>query len=568
MKVLRALPADRRRLSLTLVALVAAAVTLLLRVPFAADRLWDHDSVQFALAVADFDLAAHTPHPPGYPLYVGVLKALAAVGVRAADAMVALSILFQALGAALIAPVAARLAGARVPGQRLAAEQGGAAEGAPAAIVAATLFATNPLVWFYGELPLVYGVEAGLTVLLAWAALGMADGRGRFLAACALFGLAGGIRPSTLVLLAPLFLAGLGRAWWARRRAGTSAWRLGVGDLVLGATAGALAVAAWLLPLLADAGGLSAYRRIGGEHFAALLPHTSILYGAGWPALAHNVELLTKWAVQGLVPAGAVLAVLAVLAPRGVVRGLRLLAWRAGWIAVWAAPPIAFFALFHVTKAGYTLIHLPALLVAAALAAAPALAARPRRATAAALVAAAVGCGLFLFGADRRDDQPRWLAAVRHEHNAAAIATYQRDLDALLAVLEALPADRTLLATVELSGTGAAGPDGFLYPYHRHLQWYAPAHPVGLLVPEHSFALLAPGGRQDFQRTGPTLDLPPAIDRVVFVLASLPGDRLRLPPGEVLLANPTFVVLAAPLGAGIEVGPLVLRSAAARRRAA
>jgi hypothetical protein len=591
--------AARRRLSsATLVALVAAAVTLLLRVPFAADRLWDHDSVQFALAVADFDLAAHTPHPPGYPLYVGALKALAAAGVAALDAMVALSILFQALGAALIARVAARLAG----------ERRGAAEALPAAIVATTLFATNPLVWFYGELPLVYGVEAGLTVLLAWAALGMGDGRGRFLAACALFGLAGGIRPSTLVLLAPLFLAGLGRAWWAaRREAGgargegmaamggdgaaggavagegaTPGWRLGLGDFVLGAAVGVLAVAAWLLPLLAEAGGLAAYRRIGGEHFAALLPFTSILYGAGWPALAHNLEVLTKWGVQGLVPAAALLLVVALLAPRGVVGGLRLLARQAGWIAVWAAPAIAFFALFHVTKAGYTLIHLPALLVAAALAAAPALAAGPARmtaarataarptavrTTAAALAAAAVGCGLFLFGADRRDDQPRWLAAVRHEHNAGALAGYERDLDALLAVLDRLPPERILLASIELSGTGGAGADGFLYPYHRHLQWYAPDSPVALLVPEQSFALLTPGGRRNFQRTGPTLDLPPEIDRLILVLAAPPGPRLPLPPAEILLRNPTFLVLSTPIRGGLQIGPLHLRPARAREAA-
>ncbi|HEX2163264.1 MAG TPA: DUF2723 domain-containing protein, partial [Thermoanaerobaculia bacterium] len=310
----------------------AAAVTLLSRLPFAADRLWDHDSVQFALAVADFDLAAHQPHPPGYPLWIGALKALAAAGVSPLDGMVALAVLFQALGAALVVRVAARLAG----------EREGAAEAAPAGLLAAALFVTDPLIWFYGELPLVYGVEAGLTVVLAWAALGMADGRRRFLAACALFGLAGGIRPSTLVLLAPLFLAGLSTAWRRGRRA--DRWRLGLGDLALGAALGAAAVAAWLVPLVVAAGGWGEYRRIGGEHFAALLPHTSILYGAGWPALAHNLEVLTKWAAQGLVPAGVVLVALAAARPRAVGPGLRLLARRAGWIAVWALPAVAFFA--------------------------------------------------------------------------------------------------------------------------------------------------------------------------------------------------------------------------------
>jgi hypothetical protein len=589
--------AARRPFRIAAVALLAALATLLLRLPFAAERLWDHDSVQFALAVADFDLAAHTPHPPGYPLYVGALRALAAAGVSPLAGMVALSILFQALGAALVAPVAARLAG----------ERRGAAEAFPAAVVAAALYATNPLLWFYGELPLVYGVEAGLTVLLAWAALGMADGRARFLLACALFGLAGGIRPSTLVLLSPLFLAGLGRAWWGRRGGGTAEapaareprageasaepgdgsashgegasgsagaalggagrWRLGIVDLLLGAAVGALAVAAWLLPLLAAAGGLEAYRRVGGEHFAALLPHTSILYGAGWPALAHNVEVLTKWAVQGLVPAGVMVLAVAARVPSGFGRGLRLLAARAGWIAAWALPAIAFFALFHVTKAGYTLIHLPALLVVAALAAAPALAARPARIAAAGLAAAALGAGLFLFGADRSPDQPRWMAAVRHEHNAGALAAYERHLDALLAVLDRQPAGRTLLAAVELSGTGAAGAEGFLYPYHRHLQWYAPEHPVALLVPEQSFALVAPGGRRDFAATGADVELPEEVDRVVFVLAAPPGTRLRLPPSEVLLRNDTFLVLATPLGEGLRVGPLRLRAVRVREAA-
>ncbi|HXO42985.1 MAG TPA: hypothetical protein VN999_16160, partial [Thermoanaerobaculia bacterium] len=94
------------------VALVAVAAAVMTRVPFAARRLWDHDSVQFALGVERYDLAAHHPHPPGYPLYIAVLKLLAMLGVDSLHGMVALSILAAALGAALIVPLTARLASA------------------------------------------------------------------------------------------------------------------------------------------------------------------------------------------------------------------------------------------------------------------------------------------------------------------------------------------------------------------------------------------------------------------------------------------------------------------------
>ena len=279
-------------------ALVAAAAAVVTRVPFAARRLWDHDSVQFALGVEKYDLAAHHPHPPGYPLYIAVLKLLAMLGVDSLHGMVALSILATALGAALIVPLTVRLASAAAergmpaaghaglatdagvagPGSDagLASDAGVAgdvshgfgARAVRAGALAAALFVFNPLLWFYGELPLVYAVEGGMTVGLAYAALRMADGRGPFLAACAAFALAGGVRPSTLVLLLPLFLLGAWHAW----RRGAAA-----GTMAAGAAVGAAVGLAWLAPLLAAAGGLAAYRRIGSEHFSALLPYTSIL---------------------------------------------------------------------------------------------------------------------------------------------------------------------------------------------------------------------------------------------------------------------------------------------------
>src|SRR6187399_1472008 len=49
-----------------------AAVWLLAHVPFLSPSLEDIDSINFALGLRHFDPALHQPHPPGYPLYIGL----------------------------------------------------------------------------------------------------------------------------------------------------------------------------------------------------------------------------------------------------------------------------------------------------------------------------------------------------------------------------------------------------------------------------------------------------------------------------------------------------------------
>lgn len=522
------------------IAWMAAGLTALLRLPFVAHRLWDHDSVQFALGVLRYDLAAHQPHPPGYPLYIAILKLLAALGVEPLYGMVALSVLGAALGAGCLVLLVGRLAPA-------APER--------TALLAAILYAANPLLWFYGELPLIYALEGGLTVAIALAAWRMGEGRLPFLFACALFAVAAGLRQSTAVLLAPLFLYGVASALLRRRLA----WRV----LFEGAALGAALVALWFVPLLREVGGYAAYRHLSGGHFEQLLPYTSILYGGGWPALAHNLEVLVKWAVQGMVPAALALCVLTVSAPERILRGIQALtSWAGGagrlpFLLAWAGPPVLFFALFHVTKAGYTLVHLPALLAAAALVAAPALG-EPRRAFFATLAALAAGAILFLYGTDRRPEQSRLWAAVHHEWNTGTIDAYERDLDALLALVRRYPPRETALATVELAGTGAAGAEGFLYPYQRHLQWYFPEYPVLFLVPEQGFAEVT-RARRPFAKQQGTVEVPAGTKRIVYVLSAPTGQRLPLGLGEARQVGRTFYVQVVPFPGEARVGPLVIR---------
>ena len=101
---------------------------------------------------------------------------------------------------------------------------------------------------------------------------------------------------------------------------------------------------------------------------------------------------------------------------------------------------------------------------------------------------------------------------------------------------------------------GGGGAAGFLYSWHRHLQWYAPELTVIALVPEERFALIT-RGHAPFQRAGGDVPLSPDVERLVFVLAAEPDARFPLPAGEDLFAGPHFRVRAVALPADRLLGP-------------
>lgn len=55
------------------IALVVVASTLFYYF-FRSQSLDDYDSVQFAMGIDDYDISVHQPHPPGYPVYIFLLK--------------------------------------------------------------------------------------------------------------------------------------------------------------------------------------------------------------------------------------------------------------------------------------------------------------------------------------------------------------------------------------------------------------------------------------------------------------------------------------------------------------
>lgn len=195
---------------------------------FRSHYLYDLDSVNFALAMRRFDPRVHQPHPPGYFLYVCLGRLLNTVFHDANLALVILSIL-ASCGVAIViyeitlawfSPLAARFSGA--------------------------LFLLSPLAWFHGTVALTYIVEAFFSGLLGYACWRICCGDERFvLSAGIILGVSAGVRPSSLVFLAPLFLFSLWNATPKGR------W--------IGLAAVAMTIAAWFVPMIYASGGLSAY---------------------------------------------------------------------------------------------------------------------------------------------------------------------------------------------------------------------------------------------------------------------------------------------------------------------
>lgn len=251
------------------VVLALAAVFLLQHLLFLPRSLEDIDSVNFALALHDFDVAKHQPHPPGYPVFVALGRAARTVVAVAwpdmspaaldARALALCGIVLGAFGAFPLWWFFRRLEG---DDRR--------------ALAATTLTLLSPLMWFDASRPMsdVSGLAFTWTaqaLIVTWMARArlrptersVVDERHEaapwtgdqsprlfgLLAAAFVSGLAGGVRSQTIVSTLPLLVLAL---LLASSTLGWTVWRRAAVAYVAG-------LATWLIPLLVYSGGPSRY---------------------------------------------------------------------------------------------------------------------------------------------------------------------------------------------------------------------------------------------------------------------------------------------------------------------
>ena len=319
------------------VAAAIFAVVVALRLPFATTHLWAWDSVLYARALeqgfhVSADPAASRPHPPGYLWYVGLAALARTVLADSNAALVLVSILASAAGAALLYLVAARYVR---PGL---------------ALVIALAYAVSQLTWMYSEIAYPYTVLA--LISLALGALFLA--RTSPVVASLAFGVLSGARQDVLILLAPLWL------WSVRPRGERDLLRYG--GLVVAGTL------TWIVPSMALSGG-------PGEYIGALLQQSEVVadtYSAparGLPALVYNAGFTIEAIGWGLGLLCIPLLVVMARAARAAWRShdIRLDALAAG-LVLWTVPALGFYAIIHIGEWGYVLSVLPALLLSAAIA--------------------------------------------------------------------------------------------------------------------------------------------------------------------------------------------------------
>jgi hypothetical protein len=307
-------------------------VGLLSRLPCRSQILYHWDSVNFALALYRFDVAADQPQVPGYIVYVMLGRLVNHLVGDPQVALVGISLVSSGL-----AVVALYLLGRTM----FSRETG---------LIAALFLASSPLFWFYGEVALPHSLDTLAVILAAWVLYRVMQGEARFaLPAAVTLAIAGGLRPQTQVFLMPLALLAAWRLGWHRVLPAMVV--MGIVDLL------------WFVPLVRSTNGLIRYFEILGAFAGSYNETTSVFNGGMW-GLQHNLHKLGMYTLYawGLPIAPAI--------AYGLLRFPQvssLLQRRQGWfLFLWIAPSLLYYTFVHMGQQGLVFVFLPALLLISA----------------------------------------------------------------------------------------------------------------------------------------------------------------------------------------------------------
>jgi hypothetical protein len=189
--------------------------------------LWEWDDILFARALHKYDLAAHTPHPPGFPVFVVMTRAAYWMTGDEQTALTTIAFIF----ASFIAPALFYFYLTVVQDRRIA-------------FAGALLGSFAPSVWVQGGAGRSDGVAFTLGIIGLTLVIRGFQSQRSLIAGCAFFGLAMGVRTTLLPVMGPIIaIVLLARL---RRRE----WRSVLASVVVGA----VCILVWYVPMVYHVG--------------------------------------------------------------------------------------------------------------------------------------------------------------------------------------------------------------------------------------------------------------------------------------------------------------------------
>jgi len=309
-----------------------AVLVLVTRWPFRTTYLFNWDAANFALGIHSFDVTQHQPHPPGYPYYVGLGALLNGITGDANTALVAESVLLEALAVVAI----------YLLGKALFSSWAGAA--------AALLLAGSVTFWSYGELALAYPALAAFSTLFALCAYKtILQRKDWLLPAAAVYAVGSGFRPDLALFLLPLLLVACKGQPPAK--------------IALTLAIGFGGVLAWLAPVALLSGGFQEYVAVMAAYAGTDVLERYAPTARGLAGLMVNVRDTTQYLAYALYAEAAVVLGGVMLLARG--RTPRTELPKYLFLLGWMAPMVAFYVFVHIGDPGYVFSFLPALLLLA-----------------------------------------------------------------------------------------------------------------------------------------------------------------------------------------------------------
>ncbi len=233
------------------------AATLVTRLPFISQMLYEFDSIDFAVATFRFSLEQVTPHFPGYILHILFAKFILLFISDVNLAFVMISILLS-IGSVLFL----WRAGVRLRGERVG-------------VIAAVLWLLTPLFWFYGEVASAYVYEAFFASAFLYLGISLLRDRNNKWLVYFLFvalSLATGARQSSVIFFTPCLIYILWKT--------TQPLRI----LFQGTMLFLLISSVWLVILFSYSGGVAKYFSL--EESQTIYRSQSILFGNSFAAHA------------------------------------------------------------------------------------------------------------------------------------------------------------------------------------------------------------------------------------------------------------------------------------------